>query len=215
MLGNTIEDITRGVSEIVLQLRHKMPESKVILLGILPKNHERYGEKPKQLNVLLKKLADGNNVYWLDMWDAFETKEGKQKTELFVADRVHLLEAGYEVWAKTMEPLLNQLLLAHPWVPEPKDGNWMRKHQEFLNQTHIHGKEAQIVFIGDSITAHWLIEGKDVWAKYYATRHAFNYGIGGDRTEHVLWRVENKEFDGIKPKVAVLMIGISLEIFET
>ena len=46
-----------------------------------------------------------------------------------------------------------------------------------------------------------------VWNQYYAPRHAANFGIGGDRTEHVLWRLENGELDGIKPKVIVLMIG--------
>jgi lysophospholipase L1-like esterase len=36
---------------------------------------------------------------------------------------------------------------------------------------------------------------------------AANFGIGGDRTQHVLWRLQNGEFDGIKPKVVMLMIG--------
>ena len=36
---------------------------------------------------------------------------------------------------------------------------------------------------------------------------AANFGIGGDRTEHVLWRLENGNFDGLKPKAIVLMIG--------
>ena len=34
-----------------------------------------------------------------------------------------------------------------------------------------------------------------------------NLGIGGDRTQHVLWRLDNGNIEGIKPKVAVLMIG--------
>ena len=46
-----------------------------------------------------------------------------------------------------------------------------------------------------------------VWDRYYGPRNAANFGIGGDRTQHVLWRLENGELDGIKPKVVVLMIG--------
>ena len=66
--------------------------------------------------------------------------------------------------------------------------------------------EAQVVFLGDSITAGWGGQ-KALFDKEYAQYKAANFGIGGDRTQHVLWRVENGEFDGIKPKAVVLMIG--------
>ena len=66
--------------------------------------------------------------------------------------------------------------------------------------------EAQVVFLGDSITAGWAGNGKDVF-KEYAKYNAANFGIGGDQVQHVLWRVENGEFEGIKPKAVVLMIG--------
>ncbi|HXE42737.1 MAG TPA: GDSL-type esterase/lipase family protein, partial [Candidatus Baltobacteraceae bacterium] len=61
--------------------------------------------------------------------------------------------------------------------------------------------------MGDSITDNWRSKGSNVWNKYYAPQHAANFGIGGDRTQHVLWRIEHGELDGIKPKVTVLMIG--------
>jgi lysophospholipase L1-like esterase len=63
------------------------------------------------------------------------------------------------------------------------------------------------LFMGDSITDGWRGRGINVWNKYYAPQHAANFGIGGDRTEHVLWRMDHGELDGIKPKVVVLMIG--------
>ena len=96
---------------------------------------------------------------------------------------------------------------SHPWIPQIRDKTWQAKHELKIKQTQEHGKDAQIIFIGDSITEMWDSNGKDVWAKYYAPRHAYNYGIGGDSTMHVLYRIENKELDGMKPKVAVLMIG--------
>jgi lysophospholipase L1-like esterase len=67
--------------------------------------------------------------------------------------------------------------------------------------------EAQLVFLGDSITHNWEKGGKDVWEKYWAPLNAANFGIGGDRTEHVLWRLDHGNFDGLKPKEIVLMIG--------
>ena len=109
-LNNTVEDIAQGVKEIITRLGVKIPETKVILLGVTPRP-EPWGTKVQKLNVLLAKLADGQRVYWLDMRSAFVSADGKQKTELFVStDHVHLVEAGYEAWAKTMEPLLKSLM---------------------------------------------------------------------------------------------------------
>ncbi|HEX5270406.1 MAG TPA: platelet-activating factor acetylhydrolase IB subunit [Gemmataceae bacterium] len=64
-----------------------------------------------------------------------------------------------------------------------------------------------VVFLGDSITDGWRTSGKDVWQAEIDPLHAANFGIGGDRTQHVLWRIENGELDGYTPKAAVLMIG--------
>jgi len=67
--------------------------------------------------------------------------------------------------------------------------------------------EAPLVFLGDSITAGWNGKGKKAWDKYWAPMKAANFGIGGDRTEHILWRLQNGNYDGLKPKLTVLMIG--------
>ncbi len=67
--------------------------------------------------------------------------------------------------------------------------------------------KAQLVFLGDSITAGWAGNGKDVWAKAFGQYEPANFGIGGDRTQHVLWRIQNGELETIKPKACVLMIG--------
>lgn len=67
--------------------------------------------------------------------------------------------------------------------------------------------EAQLVFLGDSITQGWEKNGQAAWEEYFAPLKAANFGIGGDRTEHVLWRLQNGNFDGLQPKLVVLMIG--------
>lgn len=64
-----------------------------------------------------------------------------------------------------------------------------------------------VAFIGDSITQGWEGSGQPVWEKYYGKRKCLNLGVGGDRTQHVLWRFEHGQLDGLKPKAAVLMIG--------
>ena len=80
------------------------------------------------------------------------------------------------------------------------------KRHESFNVISKQG-EAQLVFLGDSITHGWEGKGKAIWTKDWAPLKAANFGIGGDRTEHVLWRLENGNFDGLKPKAIVLMIG--------
>lgn len=89
--------------------------------------------------------------------------------------------------------------------PKPRDAGWMKRHDSF-NAISKKG-EAQLVFLGDSITQGWEKNGKEVWAKTWEPLKAANFGIGGDRTEHVIWRLQNGNFDGIKPKLVVLMIG--------
>jgi beta-glucosidase len=83
--------------------------------------------------------------------------------------------------------------------------NWLSRHEGFVAQAK--KGDVQILFLGDSITDNWRSKGKSVWEKVYAPRQAANFGIGGDRTQHVLWRIEHGELDGINPKVTVLMIG--------
>jgi lysophospholipase L1-like esterase len=80
-----------------------------------------------------------------------------------------------------------------------------KKHESFNELSKL--GEAQLVFLGDSITAGWNSRGKDAWDKYWAPLNAANFGIGGDRTEHILWRLQNGNYDGLKPKLTVLMIG--------
>ena len=92
--------------------------------------------------------------------------------------------------------------------PAPKTDSGWKQRQETLNQRAAEaGAKAQVIFIGDSITQGWEGAGKEVWTKYYARRNAVNLGIGGDRTQHVLWRLENGNLQGLQPKAAVVMIG--------
>jgi alkaline phosphatase D len=64
-----------------------------------------------------------------------------------------------------------------------------------------------LVFLGDSITEGWEAAGKDVWAERYGKRKAVALGVGGDRTQHVLWRLDHGQLDGLDPKLVVVMIG--------
>ena len=90
-------------------------------------------------------------------------------------------------------------------TPTPRDAGWVKRHEGFVAIAK--KGDVDLLFLGDSITDGWRGGGKAIWEKNYAPLKAANFGIGGDRTEHVLWRLQNGELDGIKPKLAVLMIG--------
>jgi lysophospholipase L1-like esterase len=90
-------------------------------------------------------------------------------------------------------------------IPVQRDEKWIARHEAFLAEAK--QRNPEVVFLGDSITDGWRTEGKPVWDERFAPLKAANFGIDGDRTQHVLWRIEHGEFDHIKPKVIVLMIG--------
>lgn len=91
-------------------------------------------------------------------------------------------------------------------VPVPQTASWWTtRHEDTLER--IHQGEVDLLLIGDSITQGWADEGRRIWDAYYGRRRAVNLGFNDDRTEHVLWRLEHGEIEGITPKVAVVMIG--------
>jgi beta-glucosidase len=85
------------------------------------------------------------------------------------------------------------------------DDWWTKRHQTILDR--VKQGHVDMILVGDSITHGWEGEGKATWDKYYATRNAVNMGFSGDRTQHVLWRLDNGEIAGINPKLAIIMIG--------
>jgi len=93
---------------------------------------------------------------------------------------------------------------AKAWEAFPRSGNWMQRHEGFLARAK--QGAVDVLFLGDSITDGWNRQ-KELWEKYYAPLKAANFGIGGDRTENIIWRLKNGEMNGITPRVVVLLIG--------
>lgn len=89
-------------------------------------------------------------------------------------------------------------------VAKKDSGRFLQKHESFLQRA----KEGPIglLFLGDSITEGWT-KAPEIWKAYYEKYQPANFGIGGDQTQHVIWRIENGELDGLHPRVVVLMLG--------
>lgn len=84
-------------------------------------------------------------------------------------------------------------------------GWWRERHEEKIELART--SQVDLLMLGDSITQGWEGPGTEVWQQYYGDRNAFNLGFGGDRTEHVLWRLQHGAVDNMQPKLVVLMIG--------
>jgi lysophospholipase L1-like esterase len=94
--------------------------------------------------------------------------------------------------------------------------DWANRHAACV--ALMKSRQPEIVMLGDSITHFWGGDpsgrgvagrrtGADEWDRFFAGRRVVNLGYGWDRTENVLWRLTHGEFDGVTPKVVVVMIG--------
>jgi|APGre2960657505_1045072.scaffolds.fasta_scaffold01589_7 beta-glucosidase len=90
-----------------------------------------------------------------------------------------------------------------PTKPVPGGVRWFgRMHASYVEQTK--NKKFDLCLLGDSVTQMWP---GDLFVKYFGYFNAVNFGIGGDRAENVLWRLQHGELDGTSPKLIVLLIG--------
>jgi lysophospholipase L1-like esterase len=84
------------------------------------------------------------------------------------------------------------------------NATFLKMHQSFLARAK--AGPIGVLFLGDSITQGWN-SAPQIWKDHYGRYDPANFGIGGDHTEHVLWRIDHGELDNISPKVVVLLIG--------
>jgi lysophospholipase L1-like esterase len=89
-------------------------------------------------------------------------------------------------------------------IEKQDNGVFMKKHEAILQRAR--SGPVGLLFLGDSITERWRV-APHIWDAYYGKYGPANFGIGGDRTQNVIWRIEHGELDGIAPKVVVLMLG--------
>ena len=103
-------------------------------------------------------------------------------------------------------------------TPKPRQSEfWLNRFDEINRR--IEQGNIDLLFVGDSITHFWEgtiyptnsephgTAGQAVWDEYYSQRNAANIGIGGDKIEHILWRLDHGNIDGISPKLIVLLAG--------
>ena len=81
--------------------------------------------------------------------------------------------------------------------------SWLKIHEGLVKTVQANPGPVDVLLVGDSITIQWGAS----WAKQFPDRKAVNIGIGGDKTQNVLWRLDHGGVAGLQPKTIVLMIG--------
>lgn len=102
------------------------------------------------------------------------------------------------------EPVAKPRAAADVAAPRPDYFQFQHMHEMFLERGRI--APVGLLFLGDSITEAWW-NVPEFWRQRYGAHQPANFGISGDRTQNVIWRLEHGELDRITPRVVVLMIG--------
>ena len=106
------EETAAGIKEILRELRARMPEAKILLLAIFPRDERPDGEKRKQndaINAIIKDFADAKNIFHLDIGDKFLDDNGNLKKNI-MPDALHPNGDGYQIWLDAMMPVVEKLL---------------------------------------------------------------------------------------------------------
>ncbi|KAM4620585.1 platelet-activating factor acetylhydrolase IB subunit alpha2 isoform 1-T1 [Polymixia lowei] len=98
---------------------------------------------------------------------------------------------------------MNPAAVAQPVEDVHGDGRWMSQHTRFVQECK--DAEPDVLFVGDSMVQ--LMQHYEIWRELFSPLHALNFGIGGDTTCNVLWRLQNGELENIRPKVVVVWVG--------
>jgi lysophospholipase L1-like esterase len=89
-----------------------------------------------------------------------------------------------------------------PWMSLAE---WRDRHER---QLHAAGREqAELVVLGDSIFEGWFYS--ESFQGRFGAYQPLNLAIGGDQTQHVLWRLERGILDGLEPRLVLVMIGVN------
>lgn len=234
---HTAGQLAGGIKAIVDIVKQKLPNTKIVILrcfpgcygGPNPTSHRAILERASEI---VSTLADNKQVFYCDVNHVFLNMDGSINHDM-MPDWLHPSPAGARAWAEAMEPLLSRLmgdssrstasLTNTAIVPvtklEEDSYNWWDRHAEVLRIKD--SVNPEIVLIGNSITHFWggvpnLVykdgkprqpNGPTAWNSVFGSHRVLNLGFGWDRTQNVLWRLDNGELDNLHPRLVVIDIG--------
>ena len=117
--------IAGGVRAIVAEIRKKLPQTRILLLGIFPRGSQEHRIEIKQgrtaagmnpqwvkidtANRMISALADGQMVVYLNINREFLSEKGELPVEV-MPDLLHPNERGYEIWGRTKQPVVREMI---------------------------------------------------------------------------------------------------------
>jgi len=110
---HTVEQTADGVLQVVQTVHQRMPEARILLMGLLPRgDEERTGsfrwQKGIEVNAILENNVDNKHLFYLSIEEQLIEEDGTVKDDVF-RDGVHLSSSGLNVWAEILKPRLEEL----------------------------------------------------------------------------------------------------------
>jgi len=235
--NQSAEETEIGIDAVIADLEDRLPETNILLLGILPSEiSDSKSERDRAINQYLA-ICYGENprISYLDIGSIFY-KSGALNAALFYDPRLpqhgkplHPDTNGQRMMAEAIEPTLAKLMGDAPRVPltsmtdintaiipvpriEQDIYDWYARHHAEIELKKT--LKPRVVLMGDSITHFWdgpprssEVNGPTAWQRVFGIKPVLNMGFGWDRTQNVLWRLRQGEFDDLHPEWVVLMIG--------
>jgi len=103
----SIERIVRNIESALVRLHQELPDARILLQSVLPRGRE-YAENVREINRHIWQFAATQRVHYLDLWPAMADADGELKAE-FTDDRLHLNDAGYDVWLSELRPAFERV----------------------------------------------------------------------------------------------------------
>lgn len=235
--NQTAEQTIGGIDAVIGDLEQRLPHTQILLLGVLPSDiSPEKTERDRAVNRYLATVYGENpRVTYLDISSIF-FKNSVLNSAIFYDPRLqspgkplHPDTVGQRMMAEAIEPTLAKMMGDSPRVPlnsmsdintalipvprlELDSYDWYaRHHAELELQKTMHPR---VVLIGDSITHFWggmpganNVNGPESWQRVFGQMPVLNMGFGWDRTQNVLWRLRQGEFNGLTPDWVILNIG--------
>jgi lysophospholipase L1-like esterase len=92
----TVEQVVRGLEDILFQLRHGLPDARLLVCSVLPRERER-ADWIREVNIHVRQFAPTVKAEFVDLWPVFAEEDGELRDDL-TPDRLHLTDAGYAAW---------------------------------------------------------------------------------------------------------------------